>query len=152
MEAGLNYRDRLIAALPERCGHIPVTIPKNDYLLYLAAFGLEPDTVSRLQLQFMLDRAYDAMLMLRCALETYRAKHGSYPASLSDLSPGTLTKLPDDPFSPGAPLRYRKTEKGFVLYSVGPDGIDDGGRAIPAPSTAGMTLVQIGSKGDVVWR
>ncbi|MEE2830448.1 MAG: hypothetical protein VX498_14765 [Myxococcota bacterium] len=67
------------------------------------------------------------------ALEAFRAQKGSYPQSLSALVPEHLEALPDDPFdSSGAPLRYRSqgTEQGsIVLYSVGPDGIDDGGVA-----------------------
>jgi len=36
-----------------------------------------------------------------------------------------------DPFD-GAPLRYRRLEKSYVIYSVGQDGHDDGGREKPA--------------------
>ncbi|MDX2064820.1 MAG: hypothetical protein SFX74_03655 [Fimbriimonadaceae bacterium] len=37
--------------------------------------------------------------------------------------PAQLEGLPKDPFS-GKPLIYRRTNSGFVLYSVGPDGTD----------------------------
>src|SRR5262249_45036890 len=43
------------------------------------------------------------------------------------LVPELLASLPTD-FMDGQPLRYRRTEPGhFVLYSVGLDGVDDGG-------------------------
>jgi len=41
--------------------------------------------------------------------------------------PDRISDLPLDPFS-GIPLRYRKEGRGFVVFSVGPDGAFDGGR------------------------
>jgi hypothetical protein len=32
-----------------------------------------------------------------------------------------------DPFD-GKPLRYKRTEPGYMVYTIGPDGVDDGGR------------------------
>jgi hypothetical protein len=59
--------------------------------------------------------------------ERFRLAHGRWPESLSavpaDLLPGGV---PFDPFD-GQPLRYRRLDDGAVVYSVGPDGKDDGG-------------------------
>jgi len=42
--------------------------------------------------------------------------------------------LPAVPFDPsdGAPLRYKQLPKGYVVYSIGPDGQDNGGMEPPA--------------------
>ena len=40
---------------------------------------------------------------------------------------GRTANLPEDPFGTG-PLRYRKEGGSGVLWSVGKDGVDDGGR------------------------
>jgi hypothetical protein len=61
------------------------------------------------------------------AVERYRRKHGEWPESLAKLVPELLKEVPADPFD-GRPLRYRQGEDGVVVYSVGPDGRDDGGR------------------------
>ncbi len=61
------------------------------------------------------------------ALAWYHADHGRYPKELSDLAPKYLAEIPQDIFS-GKPLIYRLTDKGYLLYSVGPNGQDDGGR------------------------
>ncbi len=65
------------------------------------------------------------------ALETWRAREGTYPARIEQLVPGELAAIPADPFHPEyAPLRYEAGESELgtvVLYSVGPDGHDDGG-------------------------
>jgi hypothetical protein len=68
---------------------------------------------------------------LRCtlvslALERYRQANKQWPDSLRDLIPKELTRIPLDPYD-GAPLRYRKRNDGVVVYSIGPDGEDNGG-------------------------
>jgi hypothetical protein len=83
------------------------------------------------------------------AIDAYRLAHGDYPQRLADLVPAYLPAVPIDPWD-GKPLKYRlassgeqievrrdknslepialTAEDGFVLYSIGGDRIDDGGR------------------------
>jgi hypothetical protein len=61
------------------------------------------------------------------ALAAYRTDHGSYPKNLAELSPQYVVKIPKDIFTNGN-LIYRPQENGFLLYSVGINGKDDGGR------------------------
>lgn len=60
------------------------------------------------------------------ALESYRLIHHCWPESPSQLVPGLLATIPEDPFGTG-PLHYRRLEDGVVVYSVGPDREDNGG-------------------------
>lgn len=101
----------------------------------------------------------NALLLTLLALRAYRLEHGAYPIALSALVPGYLKAVPDDPFALSGTLRYRLAGAKFVLYSVGPDGNDDGGKPIfdatkPAPSVpAGNDQrynVQPESRGDIV--
>jgi len=61
------------------------------------------------------------------ALERYRLAMGKLPDMLGELVPAYLDAVPMDPFD-GAELRYKRLEKGYVVYSIGQDGSDDGGR------------------------
>jgi hypothetical protein len=61
------------------------------------------------------------------ALAAYRADHGRYPANLEELAPKYLPRVPEDLFS-GGPLIYRPEEGGYLLYSVGANGLDEDGR------------------------
>src|SRR5262245_14197850 len=61
------------------------------------------------------------------ALAAYRADHGKYPASLDELAPKYLPKVPGDLFS-GGPLIYLPEGDGYLLYSVGVNGTDEDGR------------------------
>ncbi len=65
-------------------------------------------------------------LSLAFALAAYQRDNGRYPAQLRELAPRYLKKIPTDLFS-GEALIYRPHEKGYLLYSVGVNGIDDGG-------------------------
>lgn len=62
------------------------------------------------------------------AVLRYEKDKGGYPESLAELvDTGFLEDVPIDPFS-DEPLVYRKTEDGFILYSVGANFTDDGGQ------------------------
>jgi hypothetical protein len=65
------------------------------------------------------------------AVERFRLLQGRPPESLSELTPQFLPNVPIDPFD-GQPLRYHRLAKGYVIYSVGQDRHDDGGREKPA--------------------
>ena len=101
----------------------------------------------------------NALLLTAFALHAYQLDHGTYPAKLTALVPGYLKAVPTDPFALSGPLRYKLAGAKYVLYSVGPDGKDDNGKAIfdatkPAPgpnnSRDERRSVDDNSKGDVL--
>jgi len=59
------------------------------------------------------------------AAHRFRAANGEFPESLDRLVPKYLDTLPQDPFDPGQPLKYLRTDTGFTIYSVGADGEDN---------------------------
>ncbi len=62
------------------------------------------------------------------ALEQYRQAEGRYPEQLDQLIPRFLHRLPVD-YGDRQPLRYRPEGREYVLYSIGVNGLDDGGVA-----------------------
>lgn len=68
----------------------------------------------------------------------------SVPSSLDTLVPDFLLAVPIDPFT-GVPLSFRRIPRGFVVYSIGPDGNDD--RGDPAPED-----VSLMDDGDISFR
>jgi hypothetical protein len=61
------------------------------------------------------------------ALKRYELRHHQLPATLDELTPDLLKAVPIDCMD-GEPLRYRRNADGtFMLYSVGENGVDDGG-------------------------
>jgi hypothetical protein len=72
----------------------------------------------------------DVLLMTMFALRAYHQEHHAYPETLAALVPEYLSATPADPFVQSQPLRYRRVAAKYLLYSVGPDGKDDGGKPI----------------------
>ncbi len=71
------------------------------------------------------------LLEVELALRSYRADRRHAASRLEELTPGYLRKTLPDPFT-GQPLIYRPQGTNWLLYSVGPDGIDDGGQPFGA--------------------
>jgi hypothetical protein len=97
--------------------------------------------------------ASDQMFLAALALQAWRAEHGRYPDSLDALAPDILPVVPADPFGRG-PLKYRLEGDKYVLYSVGPDGVDDGGQPAVARDDKGQwryNARDLASRGDLVW-
>jgi hypothetical protein len=96
------------------------------------------------------------LLMTSLALRAFQAEHGQFPAQLSQLAPSYLKQIPTDPFGGGEPLHYRKSGNSYILYSVGPDSKDDGGKPIDdsppgtQSSPGALHSVHPESKGDMV--
>ena len=61
------------------------------------------------------------------ALKRYALRHHQLPEKLDELTPDLLQTVPIDCMD-GEPLRYQPNADGtFLLYSVGANGVDDGG-------------------------
>jgi hypothetical protein len=87
-----------------------------------------------------------------CALERYRLAQGGHPETLHALVPQFIAKLPHDIIS-GQPLKYRRDADGsFVLYSVGWNETDDGGKVVRRISKDGKEGAVDQDQGDWVWR
>jgi hypothetical protein len=72
-------------------------------------------------------RAHLDLAKAALAIERHRLAGGKVPERLEELVPRYLPAVPSDPFD-GNPLRYRRTEPGYCLYSISEDGQDNGGK------------------------
>lgn len=88
------------------------------------------------------------MAVIACALERHRLAEGQHPARLEDLVPASLPSVPNDVLK-DEPFRYQRDGNGgFLLYSVGWNLEDDGGKY--AWSGKGRSRPDI-DQGDWVW-
>lgn len=98
------------------------------------------------------------LLLLRLALQTYRADKGAYPPNLAALKNGYLKQIPTDDFNGGKPYFYTVKGGKYRLWSVGPDAKNDGGKAIvprfrgrsKLPWQQNLPAMMPDSTGDVV--
>ncbi|MBC8137119.1 MAG: hypothetical protein H8F28_14665 [Fibrella sp.] len=146
-----DHMDKQIALTktPYSAGNEEIPPPKE-----FLARALAPNT-QKARYKYASAQTGDALLRTALAMRVYRARTGKSPVTLSELvTARLLTRVPDDPFAPpGIPLRYKtQTDGKSLLYSVGPDGVDNGGRGIEGKATNGtQTRAPImESQGDMV--
>jgi hypothetical protein len=111
--------------LPIRGTARPSAYPPVDYKL-LGTPGIYIMEFSKLETR---DREHHTRL--RCiaailAAERYRLKHSRWPEKIDDLKDLAAKETLIDPCD-GKPLRLRCEPDGLVIYSVGSNGVDDGG-------------------------
>jgi hypothetical protein len=73
-----------------------------------------------------LNLAWMRSAIVMVAVERYRRSKARFPKTLNDLVPTYVAVVPTDAYD-GAPIRLGRFAEGVVLYSVGEDGVDDGG-------------------------
>jgi hypothetical protein len=83
-------------------------------------FDVDDPTERYISFEFRLRAVRLAML-----IDAYRQHTGALPDSLNALDSVAVAAIGGDPYVDG-PLGYRVVEGGFLVYSVGPDLVDDG--------------------------
>lgn len=99
---------------------------ENDVPKYAVISRILMPVFSRARMATDRSIAQVALARAALAMEAYRARYGSWPASIADAEQKLGWKLPKDPFS-GRDLVYKKTIGGYVLYSLGLNMRDDSG-------------------------
>ena len=80
------------------------------------------------------------------ACKIYKNQRGQFPEKISDLVPDFLVREPLDPFT-GKPFVYLKQDSGFIVYSIGSNERDDGGRG-----TWNITAIVMEKDDDLAWQ
>lgn len=155
-------RERAFSALEDAESAGARTTSRFDVLRRLLNRGARSEHIgrnlvaTRLPHLRMLDAAVtrnEAICGLTCvaaALAACRAADnaGAYPARLEDLAPRFLDRIPTDPFT-GGPFVYERRGAGYLLYSFGPNGRDDGGTDLLTPIVTGEWVEESPHLGDV---
>lgn len=93
-------------------------------------FGRAIASMGRMETFFAVTTQYRTNVRLRLsrlclAIRAHELKHGRLPTTLNELSPAYLPSIPTDPYGESQPFQWIAEKR--VLYSIGRDGIDDGG-------------------------
>jgi hypothetical protein len=97
---------------------------------------------------FLKEASLEAMMLATragLACKIYKGRTGNYPASLEALVPDILPEVPTDPFT-GKPFVFRIQDGELLIYSLGSNQKDDGGRMSP------MTQLVMDKDDDWTWR
>ncbi len=101
------------------------TLAKNQFKYYLLDM-LFPATQ---QIRNAMDRNIGRQegVIAALAIQRYFLKHGQWPQDYADVSPEFVTEFPIDQIN-GALLNFTCDDDGLLIYSVGNDRDDDGGK------------------------
>ena len=94
--------------------------------LHLFPLSIVAPAMDRIVLAYQYRAFMHQLTRTVVALNQYRAIHGSWPAGLEELEPELLERLPRDPFD-GALVRYALRAGRPILWSIGPDKVDQTG-------------------------
>ncbi len=90
-----------------------------------------------------------SLVLCAIALKRHFLRHGEHPETLDALVPEFLSAVPID-YMDGQLLKYRRnTDGSFTLYSVGEEGVDDGGDAPLQPDRESFR--NLWHRKDFVW-
>ncbi len=115
-------------AVSQKMGHVLI-------LLLLPAVAIAQNAEDRAEQR-------DRNLQVAFALAAFQKDRGRYPKQLDELAPKYLTRVPQDLFA-GKPLKYRLIKNGYLLYSVGQNEKDDGGKTYGDRKQADDLRIQI---------
>jgi len=146
------YSEEMDKLITESRRPYPAGSPSEPYLDDPFLYSL---TISNNSTRFgwVTNETQNNLLAVALALRAYQLERGEYPERLDALVPKCLTTIPGDPFSTHKPLRYKRTGSKYLLYSIGPDGRDNGGKVIYKPKETTRRIryyVYPNSKGDIV--
>jgi len=82
--------------------------------------------------------AHERLLAVELALRCYEYEQGHAPSGLEQLVPSYIQRVPIDPFS-DRPVIYRPQGTDWLVYSVGEDGVDDGGKRVGRSNSGTVT-------------
>ena len=149
-----GYMDQVIdsSRKPYDQAKVPVPVPNDQFVQIMS-----PSFDQVILKDFANSRTQNGILLVAIALQGYHADHKRYPDTLQQLVPEYLPALPADPFATNGSFRYHlDAGDQYTMYSIGPNGIDDGGRVIDNPSKSTKTSpyaryqIEKDSKGDIV--
>lgn len=121
IEASRNWKNMILAAIFNTRKARSKMICQMMTALLMPAASAAIEASDRMTMQ-------SELTDLAFALSAHRAENGAYPEKLAELIPKYIKSVPVDIFNHEAELKYSKIGDGFLLYSVGPNGTDDGGK------------------------
>ena len=138
-------RHFLDARASERAAKTWAQMPRSPFTM-LAKLSIVDNSAQNIRLgqaQSTLDQAFIA-----CGLERFLLAHKTYPERLDELIPILGTKAPSDIID-GSAIHYQRTSKdAYLLYSIGWNGADEGGKIVLDSKQPSRHQLE---QGDWVW-
>lgn len=107
---------------------------RDQFLYFAQTIFTRRAAQQKYELKFKYTRTRIGLFLVDLAAQNYQLEKGHPPKTLQELVPEYLPFLPKDDFS-GNNFIYRPQTNRYLLYGVGPDGKDQGGKPFINRST-----------------
>lgn len=127
----MSYIHRAISAPPHRLEELG---PDSEYRRLIDQLRTNPRYMFLSYLSGALDRvpatahqshAHTNATLTTIALHIHHQRTGRWPDTLAELTPHLLPTIPEDPFDPGQPIKYRLIDGTPHIYFVGANAQDN---------------------------
>lgn len=149
----VDLKQRTINPAVIRRGASVIKIRAQHQSPYDLFSGMLLPALDKAAKKFAIAQSYLDLARVAIALERHRIAAGNYPEDLTALTPKFLDKIPHDVIT-GQPLKYQRSDNGsFLLYSVGWNETDEGGKIVMRTGKDGKEGTSVDQdRGDWVWR
>ncbi len=116
-----------MATYPQTVARLPAALETETSPFSGSMIYFMPYLDTSIELEFR-SRALRRMAATALAIRLFESDRGHRPKTLAELVPEYLDAVPRDPFAEGdVAIRYLPRDESPILYSIGSDGVDDGG-------------------------
>jgi hypothetical protein len=123
----INFKSRTIDLKRSREVEAKMQESMTKFHPYRILAGVVFPAINHALQRYAEGQAETDLIRLACAVGQFQAKNGKLPAALAELTPEFLPKLPHDPVN-GKGYVYRVEKDDYLIYSLGADNVDDGGK------------------------
>lgn len=138
------------AAITEREWHFfrRVNGAYMTFMMEMTFANNRHDFEKRMGDSLRLAQALNDLIQLHYAIRAFELTENRLPKSLEELVPRELKSIPKDPFN-GKDFVYQAGKDRYLLYSVGPNGFDDGGVEDPKDHNQGDLFLEPSSMNGI---
>jgi hypothetical protein len=111
------------------------------YLTEMTFSNNRVDFENRMEDSRLTAHARAELLRLHYAIRAFQLREDRLPRALTEVIGPDLTEIPADPCG-GRDFIYQVASDNYLLYSVGPNGVDDGGTESPRDPNQGDVLLE----------
>jgi hypothetical protein len=113
----------------------------TTFMMEMTFANNREDFEKRMGESLRLGQALNDLVRLHYAIRAFQLQENRFPKTLDELVPRELNSIPKDPFN-GKDFVYQPGKDRYLLFSVGPNGVDDGGVEDPKDQNQGDLFLE----------
>lgn len=113
----------------------------TTFMMEMTFANNRQDFENQLEESLLRVQTINSLVRLHYAIRVFQLQENRLPNTLGELTPRVLRAVPKDPFN-GQEFVYQPGKDRYLLFSVGPNGVDDGGIEDPNDYSQGDLFLE----------